>query len=230
MPADHAVGSGECHPGKGHGHCLTAGPGSQSQHMAAVAAGPSPLLPSEPELIRATLFVCFVNRHQEAPSGLCRAPSPSLAARNPKQIFQCGFCGLGMYFRILIWRPRAGLRALPLHSLVSISAPPILRGAELKTEHVHSHPIPSQPLLGQCHCGKDGGTSPGDVEHPWTHLGWAPAGGANQSWSQPAAGHQQTWKQLPSRDLLETPVERPPLNGPAGDSAAFGGHWSHLAL
>lgn len=43
------------------------------------------------------------------------------------------------------------------------------------------------------------------------------------------AGDQQTWKQLPSRDLLETPVERPPLNGPAGDSAAFGGHWSHPA-
>lgn len=188
-------------PGRAAGIASLRGRLPKPAHMAAVAAGPGPLLPSEPELIRATMFVCFVNRHQEAPSGLCGAPSPSLAARNAKPIFQCGFCGLGMYFRILIWRPRSELRALPSPSLVSISAPPMLPGTEWFSSG-HSHAVLSQPLLGPCCCGEDGGKSPGDVERPRTLLGWAPAGGASQqlgtsklgSSSQPMISWRHQWK------------------------------------
>lgn len=69
--------------------------------------------------LRAMLFVCFVNRHQEAPSGLAllsaalQSPAPSLTASNSKRIFQCGFCGLEMYFRILFWRPRSSPHGPP---------------------------------------------------------------------------------------------------------------------
>lgn len=98
--------------------------------------------------------------------------------------------------------------------------PPCCVGLNCSSQATHT-PSPHSP---SCRCGEDGGTSLGVQStsgHIWDgHLQEVPTKVVPTK-----AGFQ-----LPSHDLLETLVERPPLNGAAGDPAAFGGHWSHQIL
>lgn len=156
VPADHAVGSGECHSGKGRGHC----PQSQRtwQRWQPLPVPSSPW--SRSSLGQRCLFVLLIDTKRPH-LGSAEPPLHPWQHGTPKPIFQCGFCGLGMYFRILIWGPRSELRTLPSPSLVPISAPPVLPGTELFSS---GH---SQPLLGPCRCGEDGGRMQSIPGHVW---------------------------------------------------------------